>query len=184
MPTGNDLLGTREAGSFFFRPPVADDAPLMHALVGRCGSLDLNSRHCYLTLCEHFSSTCVAVEASGDLAAFIVAYIPPDRSDTLFIWQAVVDAEFRGHGVAKRMVRHLLSRRNLKRIRFIEAMISSSDHAAHSLFQALANECNSDMHETRHPSSAILVGDDDCEPTNLIRIGPVDSVNKTLIGRR
>ncbi|HKI61590.1 MAG TPA: diaminobutyrate acetyltransferase [Mariprofundaceae bacterium] len=183
MPTGNVLLGTREAGSLFFRPPVAEDALSMHALVEQCGSLDINSPHCYLVLCEHFASTCVIVEVNGGLSAFIAAYIPPDRSDTLFIWQAAVDAALRGHGVAKRMIRHLLSRRNLKRVRFIEAMISPSDQASHSLFQALANECNSDMQETRRFSSAIF-GKDDREPVDLIRVGPIDSVNKTLIGRK
>lgn len=180
MLTGNNLE-TKEAGRLSFRAPVANDGPDIHALVERCKPLDVNSRYCYLILCEHFSSTCVVAEENNAVVAFITAYIPPERRDTLFVWQVAVDARLRGRGVAKKMLRHLLSRHNLKHIRHVEATVNPSNDASRSLFQGLANECKSTIHE-----SLIFPADmfgENHEQENLIRVGPINSVSKTLIGR-
>ncbi|MCF7821357.1 MAG: diaminobutyrate acetyltransferase [Mariprofundaceae bacterium] len=182
MLTGN-ILETKEAGRLSFRAPVANDGPAVHALVERSEPLDLNSRYCYIILCEHFSSTCVVVEKEGGLVGVATAYIPPEHQDTLFLWQVAVDAGMRGQGLAKRMLRHLLSRHNMKRISYVEATVSPSNKASRSLFKSLAKEGKCEMRE-KLIFPAQMFGDGDHEQENLIRVGPIDSVGKTLIGRK
>jgi len=180
MLTGNDLE-TEEAGRLSFRAPCALDGPELYALVKRCKPLDVNSRYCYIILCEHFSSTCVVAEKNKKVIGFITAYIPPERRDTLFVWQVAVDNHMRGQGVAKQMLRNLLSRRNLKRIHFIEATVNPSNNASRSLFTSLSNAANCLIDEDLI-FPATMFGDGAHEQENLIRVGPINSVGKTLIG--
>ncbi|MFQ5582203.1 MAG: diaminobutyrate acetyltransferase [Mariprofundaceae bacterium] len=165
-----------------FRTPVTTDGPAVHTLVERCEPLDINSRYCYLILCEHFSSTCVVVEENNELVGFLTAYIPPEHHDTLFVWQIAVDSKLRGQGVAKKMLRHLLSRRNMKCIRYVEATVNPSNDASRSLFKSLAKDGQCAIDETLI-FPAKMFGEGDHEQENLIRVGPIDSVGKTLIGR-
>jgi len=172
----------RKADHLIFRTPTAGDSPEVHALLLDSGGMEINSRQCYLLLCEHFQSTCVVAENDGDIIGFISAYIPPDRHDTLFIWQIVVIEALRGRGVAKRLLRHLLSRPNLKRIRYVEAMMSPSNEEAQPLFGALAKQCNCSLDEMM-TFPANFFGEKNRGQGNLIRVGPINSVSKTLIGR-
>lgn len=181
MLTGNDS-GTKEAGRLSFREPVANDGPVVHALIERCKPLDLNSRYCYIILCQHFSSSCVIAERDGEMVGCVTAYIPPEQRDTLFIWQVAVDANVRGQGLAKRMLRALLSRSHLNSIRFIEATVNPSNEASRSLFRSLAAQGKCEMSESLiYPAE--MFGDGDHEQENLLRVGPLHSVGKTLIGR-
>lgn len=164
-----------------FRIPVAADGPAMHALVERCKPLDLNSRYCYLILCEHFAATSVVAQCDGEIVALITAYILPQRRDTLFVWQIAVDERFRGQGIARKMLRHLLGRQALKNVRYIEATVNPSNHASRSLFQALARTCASELSESLLFASDLF--GQGHEQENLLRVGPIDPVSKTLIGR-
>ncbi len=177
MLTGNDLE-TKEAGRLSFRTPVADDGPAIHALVERCKPLDLNSRYCYIILCEHFSSTCVVVEQGDEVLAVITAYIPPDRQDTLFVWQVAVDTRFRGQGLAKKMLTHLLQRNHLKHIQYVEATVNPSNDASRSIFKSLAKASQCPIDEALL-FPAVMFGEGDHEQENLIRVGPIGSVSKT-----
>ncbi len=176
MLTGNDLE-TKEAGRLSFRTPVADDGPGIHALIERSKPLDLNSRYCYLILCEHFSSTCVVVEQGDEVVGVITAYIPPDRQDTLFVWQVAVDLRLRGQGMAKKMLDHLLQRHHLKHIQYVEATVNPSNDASRSIFKRLAQTRQSPFEEALI-FPAEMFGEGDHEQENLIRVGPIGSVSK------
>ncbi|MDQ6992611.1 MAG: diaminobutyrate acetyltransferase [Mariprofundus sp.] len=155
-----------------FRNPVANDGPAMHALVERCKPLDVNSLYCYLILCEHFSSTCLVVEDNNEVVGFITAYIPPEKRDTLFVWQVAVDARLRGQGIAKKMIRTLLSRSNLMRTSYIEGTVNPSNEASRSLFKSLAKDCSCAFDEDLI-FPAKMFGEGDHEQENLMRVGPV-----------
>ena len=182
MHSGN-VSETKEAGRLTFREPVESDGPAIYALIERCKPLDINSRYCYLILTAHFASTCAVAERAGEVVAFISAYIPPQTRDTLFVWQVAVDASLRGQGMAKMLLRHLLGRQSLKGIRFVEATVNPSNDASRALFTSLARECSSEIQETLLFGEELL-GEGEHEQENLIRVGPIDSVRKTLIGRK
>jgi L-2,4-diaminobutyric acid acetyltransferase len=174
---------SKEAGRLFFRQPKAGDGPTMHALVERCKPLDVNSRYCYLILCEHFSSTCIVAEMDGEVVGMLTAYVLPEQRDTLFVWQVAVDSRLRGKGVARLLFSHLLKRPNLKSITTIEATVNPSNDASRALFHALARECGCGVGESPL-FEAGLFGEGGHEQENLIRVGPIYSIRKTLIGRK
>jgi len=176
MLTRNEFE-TKEAGRLSFRAPAAHDGSGIHALVQRCQPLDVNSRYCYLILCEHFSSTCLVAEEHDAILAFVTAYIPPDRPDTLFVWQVAVDAALRGQGVAKAMVQNLMRRPALRHIRYVEGTVNPSNDASRSLFHWLAREMEAEVHETLLFPTEML--GENHEQENLIRVGPFDLVGKT-----
>jgi len=173
---------SKEAGRLSIREPVAADGPEIYALVERCKPLDLNSRYCYLILCEHFASTCAVVESDEGIMALITAYVPPARRDTLFVWQVAVDARLRGQGMARQLLRHLLSRQSLKGVRYVEATVNPSNNASRALFRSLARESSTELSEECLFSESLL-GDEGHEQENLVRVGPINPVSKTLIGR-
>jgi L-2,4-diaminobutyric acid acetyltransferase len=178
-----EKLKTGDKDCLFFRSPVPDDGPEIHALLRRCRGLDINSPQNYLLLCEHFSSTCIVVEQDSRVVAFISSYVLPERHDTLFIWQLAVDKHLRGQGLAKRLFRHLLSLHNLKRIRYVEAMLNPCNKVAQPLFESLAKQCHCDMSRlTVYPAS--MFGNANHGEEHLVRVGPIGSVSKTMIGRR
>lgn len=178
MLTGTDKA-TSNAGRLSFREPVADDGPAIYALVERSKPLDLNSRYCYLILCEHFSSTCAVAEcedaadhgADHDVRAFMTAYVPPHQTDTLFVWQIAVDASLRGQGVAKRLLADVLARPAMQGIRYVEATVNPSNDASRGIFHSLARQYDTEVSESLLFATELL-GDGDHEQENLIRVGP------------
>lgn len=169
---------TLEAGRLSFRAPVAADGPSIYALIERSKPLDLNSRYCYLILCEHFSATCVVAFENEELVGLVTAYLRPDAPDTLFIWQVAVDASMRGQGVAKKMVVELLKRNSLQHVRHLEATVNPSNDASRALFHSLASSYGAQVSESLlFPET--LLGDDNHEQENLIR---VSELSMELVG--
>lgn len=143
----------------------------MQGLVERCPPLDNNSRYCYLLLCEHFAATCAVAETAGEISAFVTAYIPPERPDTLFVWQVAVDASLRGQGVAKRLVQHVLQQPACATVRFLEATVNPSNNASRALFQSFASSWHTSLHEACVFPETLFPANHEQE--NLIRVGPL-----------
>jgi L-2,4-diaminobutyric acid acetyltransferase len=142
----------------------------MQALVESNPPLDNNSRYCYVLLCEYFADTCAVVEVNGSILAFMSAYVPPGKPDTLFIWQIAVASSLRGQGIAKRLIDHVLRRRGLEHIRFIEATINPSNKASRALFASLARTQKTKLsEECIFPEALFPSGH---EQENLLRVGP------------
>lgn len=118
------------------RQPDAQDGYSLNQLVARCQPLDTNSVYCNLLQCTDFSATAIAAEsADGQLAGFISGYCPPERSDTLFVWQVAVDPAWRGQGLALRMLLALVRRvAETHSIRYLETTISPGNDASQALF--------------------------------------------------
>jgi L-2,4-diaminobutyric acid acetyltransferase len=125
------------------RRPRAADGPALHALVAACPPLDPNSRYCNLLHCTHFAGTSVAAERCSDgqssLVGFISAYIPPERPDTLFVWQVAVHADARGAGLGRRMLRHLLQRPACAAVRYLDTTVTGDNAASAAMFRGLAD---------------------------------------------
>jgi diaminobutyrate acetyltransferase len=59
-------------------------------LVANRPYVGLNSRYTYFLLAKDFSDTCVVAEQDNKIIAFSSGYVPPDRRDTFFNWEVVV----------------------------------------------------------------------------------------------
>lgn len=162
---------TKQDPSTVIRKPTVEDGPSIFDLVVRSKPLDVNSRYLYLLQCSHFANTCAVAESDGCVQAFISAYVLPDQSNTLFVWQIAVDASQRGQGVGSLLVTHLLERTHLSGIRYVEATVNPSNDASRNLFKSLARKSSCEINESML-FEAELFGEDAHEAEMLIRVGP------------
>ena len=129
------------------RKPQASEGFEIHQLIANSPPLDLNSVYSYYLLGEHFRDTCVVAEYQGKIAGFISAYRPPERINTLFVWQVVVDQTLRGQKIAGRMLKALLQRFEPSDLRYVEATVNPSNTASRRLFERLATEHGTALEE-------------------------------------
>jgi len=153
-------------------PRVHDGADI-HRLVADCGPLDLNSTYAYLLLCRHFRATCVRAEHEGRTVGFVSAYRPPEVGEVIFVWQVAVSAEMRGQGLARRMLRELLSRPAVASCRYLETTVAPSNKPSLKLFHRLACDLGAPVAQQAMFEEADF-GDERHERETLIRIGPFD----------
>ncbi|MGB3741156.1 MAG: diaminobutyrate acetyltransferase [Castellaniella sp.] len=157
--------------AFRLRLPGRPDGPAMHQLVAQCPPLDLNSVYLYLLLAEHFSHTCIVAQDELGLLGMVSGYIPPERSDVLFVWQVAVHPRARGQGLGSKMLLGLLGRPGLGTVRWMETTVSPGNRASRRLFSRLASQLQAPI--TEHELFGVdLFGADAHEAEPLLRIGP------------
>lgn len=147
-------------------------------LVRDTGVLDVNSVYAYLLVGEHYSHTSVIAEVGDQLAGFISAYCPPNKPDTVFVWQVGVAEAGRGRGLATRMLLEILQRPACDHVEFLDTTISPSNEASKGLFRGLARKLDTECEESEL-FGCHLFGDHDDEDESheaeiLFRIGPFD----------
>lgn len=176
----NDLLGMEYVGTyrsmepdqdFEFRKPTLADASRIWSLVRESRVLDENSCYLYLLLCRDFAETCLVAKRDSQLAGFVTAYRPPNRSSVLFVWQIAVSESSRRQGLALRMLRALLDRFD-DSIDYVEATVAPTNKPSRRLFETLAEKLDAPFSSGEGFTSAhFAAGDHEAEP--LIRIGPI-----------
>lgn len=158
-------------GAVHIRPPGVRDGTPIWRLVRDTGVLDLNSAYCYVLFCRDHAATSAVAEIDREMAGFVTAYVPPGRSDTLFVWQVGVTAQARGRGLALAMLEALLRRPACAQVRQVETTVSPANAASRALFAALARRHNADIHELAGFPATLFPDGHDPEP--LLRIAPL-----------
>lgn len=133
-----------------FRAPRKADGARIWALIRSIEALDDNSLYCNLLQCSHFASTCALAELDGEPVGWISGYLPPDRPDTLFVWQVAVHPDARGRGIARRLIHELLRRRTCAGVRHIHSTITRDNRASWALFSAVADDLDAPMTDDAH----------------------------------
>ncbi len=158
-------------GKLELKKPSALNGMEVNQLVADCAPLDTNSVYCNLLQCDHFSDTSVAAELDDALVGFISGYLLPAKTDTLFVWQVAVHESARGKGLAKKMLRDILSRPSCAGVRYLETTITRSNEGSWALFRSLAKQLNSPLNESvQFDKETHFKGKHDTE--YLVRIGP------------
>jgi L-2,4-diaminobutyric acid acetyltransferase len=129
------------------RKPQASDGYEIHQLIANSPPLDLNSVYSYYLLSDHFSDSCVVAESRGKVVGFLSAYRIPQRPQTLFVWQVVVNRALRGKRIAWRMLESLLQRYQDGEVVQVEATVNPSNAASRRLFERLAAVQGSTLQE-------------------------------------
>ncbi len=146
----------------------------MCGLVRACPPLDANSAYAYLLLAEHFPDTCILAEDDEGLSGLVTGYLPPNRPDTLFVWQVAVAGRARGLGLGRRMLHALIERPELAEIHYIETTVGPGNAASRRLFAGLAHSLRASIVEAAFFDAALFgAGDHEAEP--LLRIGPFET---------
>lgn len=161
--------------SITFRHPTLEDASDICRIVVDSQVLDVNSCYMYLLLCRDFSNTCLVAEKNSQIIGFVTGYRPPERHDTLFIWQIAIDQSMRNRGLAKNLLTELVKSQIKSGVAYVEATVASTNIASRTLFESFAIRFNAILVQTdcflesHFPST----GNHEAEP--LIRIGPLTS---------
>lgn len=157
---------------YALRAPSLTDGEHLWNLARRNAPLEVNSPYSYVLLARLFAGTCVVAERNAEPVGFVSAFICPADAGTLFVWQIAVDASARGKGLGRELLHHLLARPACDHIRFLEATVTSSNTASHSLFRSLARELDVPI--------AVSVGwapelfpEGAHEREDIVRIGPL-----------
>ena len=133
----------------------------------------LNSRYTYFLLAKDFQQTCAVALHDERIVAFSSGYIPPARADTFFSWEVVVDKDFRGYGLHKKLALYHLKTTGAK---YFEGTVNPSNEVAKKNFLALAQQL-----KAKHQES-VLFSEEDFENDGheaeiLYRIGPISAEN-------
>ena len=120
---------------------VADGADLWR-LAGECG-LDLNSSYAYLILADDFGATCRIARIGDDAVGYVLGYRPPERPNSLFVWQVAVSERARGRGIARLMLDDLIDA--LDGVDALEATVEETNAASRALFDAVARARGGDL---------------------------------------
>lgn len=137
-------------GAETIRWPSSDDGLRIWQLIADTASLDGNSLYCNLLQCSDFASTCAIAEADGAVMGWMSGYVPPDRPDTLFVWQICVVPEARGRGLAVGMIREVLSRDACTRVTQVQATITDGNNASWSAFESLSRALDAPLQRVPH----------------------------------
>jgi L-2,4-diaminobutyric acid acetyltransferase len=164
----------REAdGTPIIRRPNPEEGAAVHDLVAACPPLDRNSLYFNLIQCTHFRGTC-AIALTGDRVDGLVSgHIPPEKPDTLFVWQVAIAESGRGKGLAKALILDILKRPECAGVRYIDTTITDDNAASWAMFKGLARKLDADTtREVMFDKERHFDGRHDSE--FLFRIGPFD----------
>jgi len=154
------------------RPGVPDGAA-MWRMARDSRVLDLNTSYAYLLWARDFAATSVVARVDGEPAGFVSGYRRPDEPDTLMVWQVAVDAQHRGHGLARRMLDHLVGpgRGDGTPYSHLETTITADNEASIALFSSFAAARGAAVERTPvFPAESFPDGHD---TELLFRIGPL-----------
>lgn len=156
--------------SITYREPTVNDAHQVWELVKNNKPLDENSKYLYVLLCHQFSKTCCVAESDSKIVGFLSGFISPKNPDTLFVWQAAVDSDFRNAGIAKELVSHTLCNVDSP-VEFVHATVTPSNHASLKFLQNFADHLGAKLVKKPLFSTDVLGGGH--EPEDLVVIGPI-----------
>ncbi|MFD5178271.1 diaminobutyrate acetyltransferase [Nocardia sp. NPDC058379] len=122
------------------RPPRLGDGAQLWRIARDSQVLDVNSSYAYLLWCRDFAATSLVADSDGRAVGFVIGYVRPEAPDTVFVWQIAVVAEFRGRGLAGRILHTLLDAVAPAGITTLETTISPGNTASQALFAAVARE--------------------------------------------
>jgi L-2,4-diaminobutyric acid acetyltransferase len=149
---------------------IEDIKEVYKLLVANRPYVGLNSRYTYFLLAKDFSDTCLVAEHDNKIVAFSSGYKPPNRQDTFFNWETVVDKNYRGNGLQKLM---LLEQIKIANAKFFEGTVNPSNKVSKRNFLEIAKLLNAKYEES------ILFSEEDFENDGheaeiLYRIGPIN----------
>lgn len=115
------------------------DAQALHALIGACPPLDVNSLYAYALLALHHGSTCFVALRDGQLCGAVTGYVPPEQPDTYFLWQIAIAPAQQGSGLGSALLNHVVQHCLAgKKLQLLETTISPDNAASQRLFRRFA----------------------------------------------
>lgn len=171
----------RNGQTISFRKPHAKDGLAVNQLIASCPPLDRNSVYCNILQCDLFADTCVIAEVDEQPVGFVSAMLNPSQTTSLFVWQIVIDPDFRGHGLAEKLLDELMLRPPCRMVTHIEATINPGNQASWRLFERFAERLHTSL-EKAEGYPADYFGDGHEEETRIV-IGPLATPDHAEYGQ-
>jgi L-2,4-diaminobutyric acid acetyltransferase len=127
------------------RKPVKNDAKKIYNLVKDTKVLDLNSEYLYLLQATHFNEYCAVAQEDEKIIGFVSGYLEPGHNHIYFVWQVAVDENYRGKGIASKLITEILGRDELKGVKTIHTTISPSNRSSQRVFEKLTRDINGEI---------------------------------------
>lgn len=172
-----DSEAMMDADGVGVRPALEDEGALLWELARDAKGVDLNSPYAYMMTCRNFSSTSVVAEVFGQPAGFITAHRLPSRPHVLFVWQVAVLPEFRGLGIASRMLDGLAELPACTGVRKFEATVTPSNKASKALFSRFAKSRSAQLDIQTGFAKADFPEGESHEAEQLFTIQPIHSID-------
>ncbi len=151
-------------------PATPADGAAMWELADE-STLDSNSPYAYILWGDHFGRTSRVAHDEAGLIGFVMGFRPPEKPDTLFVWQVGVSPRARKTGLASRLIEEIWSVN--EGLHYLEATVTPDNIASERLFRSFAERHEAAVETTVHYGEELFpVGDHEAE--NRFRIGPAD----------
>lgn len=145
----------------------------MWRLARASDTLDVNSLYAYLVVAALFGQTSrVATTDDAELVGFMAGLTAAGSPDRLFVWQVAVAPTMQKRGVASALIEDVLRDPALRRIRYLTATVTASNHASAELFRSIARRRRTTF-DRRPFFPAALFGDTGHAAEDVIEIGPL-----------
>lgn len=133
-------ITVRDGRTIYFRQPNENDGSEMFRIVEESKVLDVNSSYSYLMWSKYFHETSIVAECEDKVIGFVSGFIQPTSLDTLFVWQVAVDPEYRGLGLATKLIEQLLDHLRDNDVNYLEATVTPSNIPSSKLFKGIAEK--------------------------------------------
>ena len=120
------------------RNVTANDGAIMRKLAHECGTLDLHTPYTYWVNACYQSESCFVAEEDGKPIGYIMAV---DAPDVVFIWQIGIVPEWRGKGLADRLITKCVDYAT-KKNKNIEVTIAADNRASYRAFKKACDKRN------------------------------------------
>lgn len=125
-------------------PRLGDGAP-MWRIAKDSAVLDANSSYAYLLWCRDFAGTSLVAELDGHIVGYVIGFVRPQATDTVFVWQIAVDHAQRGRGIGAQLLHTLLNSVAAQGISVLETTISPDNAASIAMFTSVARARGADI---------------------------------------
>lgn len=134
-------------------------------------TLDSNSPYAYIMWGDHFGATSRVARDEAGIVGFVMGFRPPEKHDTLFVWQVGVAPRGRKTGLASRLIEEIWDAS--EGLRYLESTVTPNNVASERLFRSFAERHAADVETNEHYAEDLFpVGDHEAEIR--FRIGPTD----------
>lgn len=175
--TMTDSETLMDADGVAVRTVMEDEGALLWELARDAKGVDLNSPYAYMMTCRNFAATSAVVEVFGTPAGFVTAHRIPSRPHVLFVWQIVVLPEFRGLGIAKRLLDGLVDQPACVGVRKVEATVTPSNRASAALFKRFAQARGATLKIASGFEANDFPSDERHEAERLFVIEPIHAID-------
>jgi L-2,4-diaminobutyric acid acetyltransferase len=165
------LVAVTDAPNLQLRAPTVADGPVLWRIAARSATLDVNPPYAYLLWCRDFAATTVIAYVDDRPAGFLTGYRRADQPTTLMLWQVAVEADYRGIGIAARMVDHLARRALSDGVTHIELSVAPDNDASQRLFGSFARRWEAPLERSELFGPELFPDRHAAE--QLLRIGPL-----------